>query len=59
MWNYYSDPKWIYKIPFVDYAYIFEMPALGYLGYLPFALELFALYHLITGIRGQASGFRL
>jgi hypothetical protein len=51
MWNYYSFPKWIYKIPFVDSAYIFEMPALGYLGYLPFALELFALYHLITGFR--------
>jgi hypothetical protein len=25
------------------------MPAAGYLGYLPFSLELFALYHLITG----------
>ena len=28
---------------------IFEMPVLGYLGYLPFALELFGLYHLVTG----------
>ena len=26
------------------------MPVLGYLGYLPFALELFAIYHLVTGL---------
>ena len=26
-----------------------RMPVLGYLGYLPFALELFGLYHLVTG----------
>ena len=33
----------------VDFWRIFEMPVLGYLGYLPFALELFGLYHLVTG----------
>ncbi|MDP7501933.1 MAG: hypothetical protein QGH50_21100 [SAR324 cluster bacterium] len=26
------------------------MPVLGYLGYLPFALELFGLYHLMASI---------
>ena len=40
----------IYQIPFVDFWRIFEMPVLGYLGYLPFALELFGLYHLVTGV---------
>ena len=50
MWNFYSYPKWIYKVPYVDFLHIFEMPALGYLGYLPFALELYALYHLIIRI---------
>jgi hypothetical protein len=49
LWNYYSYPKWVYQIPFVDFARVFEMPLLGYGGYLPFALELFALYHLIVG----------
>jgi hypothetical protein len=49
MWNFYSYPKWIYHIPIVDFWHIFEMPLLGYGGYLPFALELFALYHLIIG----------
>ena len=50
MWNFYSYPKWIYQIPVFDFIRIFEMPILGYLGYLFFALELFALYHLIIGL---------
>lgn len=50
MWNYYSYPKWIYKVPLVDFLHIFEMPILGYIGYPPFALELFAICHLIFGI---------
>lgn len=49
MWNIYSYPKWIYTIPFFDFIHIFEMPVLGYLGYLPFSMELFCLYHLTTG----------
>jgi hypothetical protein len=43
MWNYYSFPKWIYHIPGVAFLRIFEMPLLGYGGYIPFALELYAL----------------
>jgi hypothetical protein len=53
MWNFYSYPKWIYRVPFVDFLHIFEMPLLGYGGYLPFALELFALYHLVMGLLRQ------
>ena len=49
MWNYLSYPKWTYRIPFLDYFHVFEMPILGYGGYIPFSLELFALYHLVTG----------
>ncbi len=54
MWNYLAFPKWIYHIPFVDFLHIFEMPILGYGGYLPFSLELFALYHLVTGVLKRA-----
>ena len=50
MWNFYSYPKWIYQVPFVDFWHVFEMPVLGYGGYLPFALELFALYNLAVGL---------
>ena len=51
MWNYYSYPKWLYSVPYVNFAHIFEMPLIGYLGYLPFSLELYAIYHLVTGFR--------
>ncbi|MDX1662371.1 MAG: hypothetical protein R3272_01180 [Candidatus Promineifilaceae bacterium] len=52
LWNYYAYPKWIYHVPPFEFLYIFEMPLLGYGGYLPFGLELFALYHLIVGLLG-------
>jgi hypothetical protein len=52
MWNYLSYPKWIYSVPFVDVLHIFEMPILGYFGYLPFSMEVFAFYHLFAGLFG-------
>jgi hypothetical protein len=53
MWNYLSYPKWVYTIPWGGWFKIFEMPLLGYGGYLPFALELVALYHFVAGLRGE------
>lgn len=53
MWNFYSYPKWIYDVPWGDWLHVFEMPLLGYGGYLPFALELYALYHLVMGLFGD------
>jgi hypothetical protein len=53
MWNYFSFPKWVYTVPGVNFWHIFEMPLLGYGGYLPFALELYALYHLVVGCFGD------
>jgi hypothetical protein len=50
MWNYLSFPRWTYTVPFVGFWKVFEMPLLGYLGYLPFSLELYAIYNLVTGI---------
>jgi hypothetical protein len=47
MWNYYSFPKWIYHIPVLGFWKIFEMPLLGYGGYVPFALELYALNNFL------------
>jgi len=55
MWNFYSYPKWIYHVPWGNWLHIFEMPLLGYGGYLPFALELCALYNLIQGWLGDKS----
>ncbi len=39
MWNYYSLAKWIYSVPYVHRYSLFEMPLLGFTGYLPFGLE--------------------
>jgi hypothetical protein len=47
MWNYYAFPKWTYHIPGLAFCHIFEMPLLGYGGYVPFALELYALKNFI------------
>jgi hypothetical protein len=52
LWNYYAWPKWIYHVAPFEFFYIFEMPIMGYGGYLPFGVELFAIYHLITGLLG-------
>jgi hypothetical protein len=46
MWNYYSYPKWVYHTPGAQFLHVFEMPLLGYGGYVPFALELCALKSL-------------
>ncbi len=53
MWNYFSYPKWVYQVAWGGWLHVFEMPLLGYGGYLPFALELYAFYHLIMGLLGQ------
>jgi len=39
LWNTHSLARWIYAVPFVGRFRIFEMPLLGYAGYLPFGLE--------------------
>jgi hypothetical protein len=39
MWNAGSLSRWEYSIAYVDRFRIFEMPLLGYAGYLPFGLE--------------------
>lgn len=49
-WNYWAIPKWSYSIPFLGFFKIFEMPLLGYLGYFPFAFELYAMYFFIRSL---------
>jgi hypothetical protein len=43
-WNYWAAAKWHYVFPMFQHWKIFEMPAPGYLGFLPFALECFVMY---------------
>jgi hypothetical protein len=58
LWNYCSFPKWIYHIPGLGVLRIFEMPLLGYGGYVPFALELYALKNFLwpNGPRLESRG---
>lgn len=55
MWNFFALPGWYYTVPFFDsWPHLFEMPLPGYSGYLPFGIELFAMYQcilLVTGAR--------
>ena len=57
MWNYWSLPKWYYTVPYVGFGKVFEMPILGYIGYLPFALEIFVVYHFARLITRQLGLF--
>jgi hypothetical protein len=49
MWNWHSVAKWIYEVPFVTKFKVFEMPLLGYSGYLPFGLECAVVARLFVG----------
>ncbi len=50
LWNWQNDPKWIYEVPYVGVAKVFEMPILGYTGYLPFGWEIFAFTSFFVGV---------
>ena len=51
-WNYWAAAKWHYIFPIFQGFKIFEMPAPGYLGFLPFALECFAMYVTAASLLG-------
>ena len=52
-WNYWAAAKWVYVLPMFQRWKIFEMPAPGYLGFLPFALECFTMYVLAAWLLGR------
>lgn len=52
-WNYWAAAKWHYIFPLAQPWKIFEMPAPGYLGFLPFALECFAMYVTASWMMGR------
>jgi hypothetical protein len=52
LWNWGALPFWQYRIPYVGFFPVFEMPILGYLGYLPFILAADAFWRLFTGGAG-------
>jgi hypothetical protein len=52
-WNYWALAKWRYVgVPVFPSVKLFEMPVAGYLGFPPFALEVFAMYHFVRPLAG-------
>ncbi|MDD5627769.1 MAG: hypothetical protein PHU21_01800 [Elusimicrobia bacterium] len=55
LWNSGSLAHWEYSVPYVQRFKVFEMPLLGYSGYLPFGLECAAAARLLrSGLRTAA-----
>lgn len=54
LWNWGSLAKWQYTVPFVHRFQVFEMPLLGYAGYLPFGLECLVVIHWWSQHSGSA-----
>jgi len=55
-WNYWARTKWIYTVPFFEELKLFEMPMLGFLGFLPFAVECYVIYNFIC-LLGRREGW--
>lgn len=52
-WNYWASARWQYVgVPVLAEWKLFEMPLAGYLGFPPFALEAFAMYHFVRPLAG-------
>jgi len=51
-WNNWAGAKWRYTFPMFQRWKIFEMPAPGYLGFLPFAMECFTMYVAAAWLAG-------
>ena len=55
LWNWKSQAKWIYLIPYVGRFKLFEMPLVGYAGYLPFGLECWLIARVVLAHSGPGS----
>lgn len=52
-WNFWAGSKWVYSVPKFAFFKMFEMPALGFLGFPPFALECYLSYQLFALFRDR------
>jgi hypothetical protein len=54
LWNWGSAAQWHYSVPYVQRFHVFEMPLLGYAGYLPFGVTCALAADLVA--RGMGRG---
>ena len=53
LWNSQSLAHWVYSVPYVHRFQVFEMPFIGYAGYLPFGLECVVVAGLLPGLQNR------
>jgi hypothetical protein len=53
-WNYWAAPKWVYDVPRLGFGKVFEMPILGYGGYVPFAWSVVQFVRLYDAAAARA-----
>jgi len=58
-WNYYALAKWVYAVPWAHRFQIWEMPLVGFAGYLPFGVECAAVTAWIMPQLVCGDGFRI
>ncbi len=54
-WNYWAGAKWLYTVPITQNVRYFEMPLLGFLGFLPFAWECLIMIQFSLLLIGRGS----
>lgn len=47
--NWWSGSHWEYHIPYLNFGRIFQMPVFGFAGFIPFALEIYAMDAFLQG----------
>ena len=50
-WNYWAGSHWEYSLPYLNFWRVFQMPVFGFLGFLSFALEIFAIWNLVLAVQ--------
>ncbi len=50
-WNYWARSKWVYTVPFFEELKGFEMPLAGFLGFPPFAIEVYVMVNFLSLFR--------
>ncbi len=57
-WNYWALAKWEYDVPYLGHVKLFEMPVLGFLGFMPFIIESYAIYRFVRRMIPLRDGAR-
>jgi len=52
-WNFWARSKWVYAVPFFEEMKGFEMPVLGFLGFPPFAIQVYVMYNFVSLFRSK------